>query len=321
MFHFVIALCLCASAAGTTAAEAPSVSIAFRLDEADLIPEGIAYDPQTRQFFLSSIHKAKVLAVSETGVASDFIKSGQDGVLGSLGMKVDAGRRRLWVLSNRDEGGRHLSAIHVFHIDSRTCLKNFVLDQASPQLLNDLALSPDGSAHVTDTKAGRVYAVSADLSRLALCVESADLLKDANGITLSPENGLLYVAANSWITIIDPQTGAMSPAGNPAGLAKYGIDGLVPYRGDLIGIVNEVSRVEDIHIARYRLSPDGKDVVGVTVIDKGNPLFNIPTTCVVVGDSLYCLANTSLGIYLSGRMKDKDQLQRPTVLKYPLRDR
>lgn len=321
MLSLVVALILSSSAAGAATADTTSVSVAFRLDEVDLIPEGIAYDPQTRQFFLSSINKAKVLAVSETGVASDFVKSGQDGLLESLGLKVDAGRRRLWVLSNKEEGGRYLSAIHVFHIDSSTCLKKFVLDRASPQLFNDLALSPDGGAYVTDTEAGRVYVVAADLSPPVLFGESADLLKGANGITLSPDNGLLYVAANAWITIVDPRTGAMRPAGNRADLAQYGIDGLVCYRGDLIAVVNEVQWAEDIHIARYRLSPDGKDVVGAAIIDKGNPLFNIPTTCVVVGDSLYCLANTSLGIYLSGQMEDADRLQKPTVLKYPLRDR
>jgi sugar lactone lactonase YvrE len=316
----IFALCLSVSTAAPAPVGSIPASVAFRVDEKDLIPEGIAYDPQTRQFFLSSINKRKVVAVSPAGKAADFVTTGQDGVLESLGMKVDAKNRRLWVLSNEESGGRYRSAVHVFHVDTRTCLKRFASESGAPQLLNDLVLTDDGSAYITDTEAGKVFEVPADLSRFELFAGPDDLLKDANGIAISPDNATLYVAAALGITLVGLETKALRPIGNVEAVGRQGIDGLVYYRGGLIGVVNGVKRVEDIHIARYRLSPDGREILAVSTIDKANPLFNIPTTCVIVGDSLFCLADTSLGVYLSGRMKDTDKLQKPAVLKYALRD-
>jgi sugar lactone lactonase YvrE len=59
------------------AAQAQSLpaTVAFRLDEKDLIPEGITHDSRTGRFFLSSINKEKVVAVDAAGKASDFVKS------------------------------------------------------------------------------------------------------------------------------------------------------------------------------------------------------------------------------------------------------
>jgi sugar lactone lactonase YvrE len=73
-------------------------SVAFTIEEKDLIPEGITYDPGTHQFFVSSINKEKVVAVSENGIAHDFIRRGQDGILQTLGMKVDVIKRRLCII-------------------------------------------------------------------------------------------------------------------------------------------------------------------------------------------------------------------------------
>lgn len=315
----IMALCLTASASTPAPVGSIPASVAFRVDEKDLIPEGIAHDPRTGSFFLSSINKRKVVAISPTGKASDFVKTGQDGVLETLGLKVDAKNRRLWVLSNEESGGRYRSAVHVFHVDTRTCLKKFASESGAPQLLNDLVLTDDGSAYITDTEARKIYEVPADLSRFELFAGPDGLLKDANGIAISPDNATLYVAAALGITLVDLKSNAIRPIGNAEAVGRQGIDGLVYYRGGLIGVVNGVKRVEDIHIARYRLSPDGREIVAVSTIDKANPLFNIPTTCVIEGDSLFCLADTSLGVYLSGRL-DTGNLRKPAVLKYALRD-
>jgi sugar lactone lactonase YvrE len=305
------------------AAQVPSIpaSVAFRLDEKDLIPEGITHDSQTGRFFLSSLNKEKVVAVDAAGNALDFVKSGQDGVMESLGLKVDGKNRRLWVLSNKDVDGRHLSAVHVFHLDSGTLLKKFVLDGKENQLFNDLVLARDGSAYITDTEARRIYFVPGDLGRLELFLESAEMLNSANGIAISPDQAVLYVAALKHLTLIDLKTKAMRPIGNPAAAADSGIDGLLFYHGGLIAVVNEVATEKDIHIARYDLSPDGREIRNRSIIDKANPLFNIPTTAVIVGDDLFCLADTGLGVFLTNQMSDRSKLRNPTVLKYRLTEK
>jgi hypothetical protein len=61
----------------------------------DLIPEGIAYDPVDDVFYVSSIYRRKVLRVERSDRATDFVGEEQDGMLGGLGVKVDAKRRLL----------------------------------------------------------------------------------------------------------------------------------------------------------------------------------------------------------------------------------
>ncbi len=78
---------------------------AFLLKERDLAPEGIAYDPVDRKFYVSSISKRKIVVVGADGVAADFKSSGQDGLGETLGMKVDAKRRFLWVVSDSSAPG------------------------------------------------------------------------------------------------------------------------------------------------------------------------------------------------------------------------
>ncbi|HEY0096281.1 MAG TPA: hypothetical protein VGB96_18270, partial [Archangium sp.] len=63
---------------------APRSTTAFTLSERDLIPEGIAHDPVTGTFFVSSIAKRKIVAVRPDGSVSDFATSEAqlDSVLG-----------------------------------------------------------------------------------------------------------------------------------------------------------------------------------------------------------------------------------------------
>ena len=42
-------------------------TVAFRVDERDLIPEGLAHDPVTGDFFLGSLFKRKIVRVGRRG--------------------------------------------------------------------------------------------------------------------------------------------------------------------------------------------------------------------------------------------------------------
>ena len=313
-----LVLCLAGGLAAGAAQIAPP-AVAFRVAEKDLVPEGITHDAQTGRFFLGSIRKEKVVAVDREGRASDFIPSGRDGVMEGLGLKVDVKRRRLWVLSNKDIDDRHLSAVHVFHVDSGALLKKFVLDDKAPRLFNDLVLMKDGSAYISDTNARRIYCVPGDLNRLEPFLESKEFLEEANGIAASPDEAFLYVAAAKHIALVEVSGKAIRPIEESAGVDDSGIDGLCYYRGGLVAVVNGVKTEADIHIARFALSPDGRRLLGKTVIDKGNPLFNIPTTAVIVGDDLFCLADTCLDVFLRNQMDDPTKLKEPTVLRYRLK--
>jgi len=59
---------------GSLPLDTQSVEVAFRISEKDLIPEGIAYDATSRSFFVSSIHKNKIIRIDERNKVTDFIK-------------------------------------------------------------------------------------------------------------------------------------------------------------------------------------------------------------------------------------------------------
>jgi hypothetical protein len=51
--------------------------VAFTLPERDLVTEGIGWDPKSGDFFVSSVHRRKVLRVSRDGRVADFVKEGR----------------------------------------------------------------------------------------------------------------------------------------------------------------------------------------------------------------------------------------------------
>jgi hypothetical protein len=290
------------------------VSVAFTIQEKDLVPEGITYDPVTHQFFISSINKKKVVAIDEKGIVRDFLRPGQDGILQTLGMKVDAQKRRFWVVSNDGSA----SFVHVFDIASGGLIKKFRLEKDSVHLFNDIALTGNGDAFITDTYSDVIYTVPADLTGLSPFIESDAMLKWANGLTVSPDNKILYVATGGGIIMINIKTLAVKPIVNPGNISTSGIDGLVFYGGSLIGVVNSKDDDSEMYIAKYKLSPDLEEITGMSIIDKGNPVFNLPTTCVIAEDYLYCLANTSLRLYFHGKTDSKEKFQNPVILRYKI---
>src|SRR6185436_3929221 len=59
---------------------------AFTIHEKGLITEGLAFDPVEETFFVSSVHKRKILSVSKNGEIKPFA-SEQDGLFSVLGSR------------------------------------------------------------------------------------------------------------------------------------------------------------------------------------------------------------------------------------------
>lgn len=315
----LVACCLATMAQENQAATPYPSAIAFTIAEKDLFPEGITYDPQTEQFFVSSIGKAKIVAIDKAGKKTDFIPPKQDGMLLGLGLKVDGRRRRLWAVSNSDWGKNVISGIHVYDIDSKKLIKKFFSERGAFPAYNDLVLLKDGGAYITDWKGNAVYHVPADLSRVELFVKSDDLLAVPNGINVSPGEAFLYVASETkGIVLVDLKSGEMKPIRNRLAVDTTGIDGLMLYQNSLVGILNCKADRREHCIARYQLSADGREIVAAAILDINNPLFDIPTTGVIAKGELYCLAATRLSSLKEDGTFDINVLKEPLVLKYRL---
>lgn len=73
-----------------------TATIVARLNDAGLLAEDLAYDVRTRTFYVSSIHRRKVFAVSAEGAIRDFVPPAQNGIWGVYGLALDAERGKLW---------------------------------------------------------------------------------------------------------------------------------------------------------------------------------------------------------------------------------
>ena len=128
-------------------------TVAYTLRERDLAPEGIAYDPADKSFYVSSISKHKIVRLAPDGSATDFKSSGQDGLGSTLGMKVDAKRRYLWVTSDLFDGDPKGSRFALYQYDLNTGALRFkhAAANGAEGFLNDVALNSKGEAFTTNT--------------------------------------------------------------------------------------------------------------------------------------------------------------------------
>jgi len=270
-------------------------TIAFILRERDLLPEGIAYDPVGKTFYVSSIGKHKIIAVHLDGSAKDFKASGQDGLGETLGMKVDAKRRILWVVSDSFAQGVQDKAERqgVFQYDLKTGALRFkhLLPPNSGGFLNDVALSSTGEAFATNTGTGEVFSASPDHDGLAPFLPPNSVVQ-ANGIAVSPDDKLLFVAGWIGVARVEIATRQVQLLAKPRNIADANIDGLYFHNGALVGIQNP-----DVHpgrVMRYYLNPARNTIERAEVLEAYNPIFDGPTTGTLVGDFLYFVANPQI---------------------------
>lgn len=268
---------------------------AFTLAERDLIAEGIAYDPVERVFYVGSIHRRKVVSVDARGVVKDFTGEGQDGLWDVLGMRVDAARRVLWVNSVAGaKAGEARGSSGVFKYDLKTgkLVKKYLLpNKPRAHLLNDVALNARGDAFISNSEEGSVYVVRAARDELETLVAPGTFIYP-NGVTLSPDERRLYVADfASGLSAVDVESGAVKAVEYAEGLIVHGADGLYFYRDSLVAIQNLRGPGR---VVRLFLNKEGDRVERERVVEAFNPLFEIPTTGVLVGDELFYIANSQL---------------------------
>ena len=187
--------------------------VAFRIADRELIPEGIAYDPHARIFYVGSTYRRKIVSVDRKGAVRDFTGEAQEGLLGVVGMKVDAERRLLWAVSTNAGGGMPgkglgrdclgCSAVFKYDLGKGRLVKKYVLgNKPNVHFLNDLTINSRGDAFITDTVTGDIYLISRGKDELELFVNLGPQAFP-NGIDLSGDEKHLFVAAAGGIRVVN----------------------------------------------------------------------------------------------------------------------
>ncbi|NTS39902.1 hypothetical protein HRG84_03215 [Flavisolibacter sp. BT320] len=288
--------------------------------ETDLIPEGIAIDNRNGKIYITSINRHKIIVVDGQGKTADFIEPGQDGFLEGLGLKVDEKRNWLWALSVLRQEKQFYSKIHAFDLTTGKTVQQYGIQDTVPHLFNDLAIDDRGNLFLTDTYYSAVYKLEPATKTLSLFVQSPQL-RYPNGLVFG--KGLLYIATyRNGLVWLDTATKRIEPVtGIKDTVLSHGLDGLV-FRDDvLFGVYNIGKERADDCLVRYQLTTDGKAVQTETVLAKGHPALEDPTTAALYQNNLYVLANSHLDAYNANKTSLKgieNKLKKPLILVVPL---
>jgi sugar lactone lactonase YvrE len=275
-----------------------SSTVAFTLPDKTLITEGVAHDPKSGDFFVSSIRHRKIVRVSRDGKVSDFIEPGRDGFYSVVALDVDPARNVLWASSQasaRMEGFRDVDDGRSFvaELDLATSRLRRRIEPpplSPPAHLSDLAVGPQGDLAVADPYTGRLYLLPAGAEALQILVDVGPLVSP-QGIAWSPDGKSLFVADyTQGLAKVDARKGTVRLLDVPVDSVVTGIDGLVWADGSLVGIQNGV---RPHRVVRHRLDASLEAIEEITLLERGNPHFDEPTLGVRVGASSVTLRTAS----------------------------
>lgn len=279
----VLAATAAAPAAWATGARpirAPRITTAFALTGDRVYPEGIALDPCNGDVYIGSYADGSVQrARPGARSAAVFLPAGADGRATANGLKVD-GAGRLWVTDST-------SGVAVYDVCDRALLARFDVPDDAPRFVNDLVITPDGTAFLTDSVRAVIYRVTpADLARTRggrapltprydlkglLTPRPADGFS-LNGVTTDGRHLFVVDMPAGELFRIDLRSGAVARVALRGGDLTHG-DGL-----DLAGRTLWVAHNTSHTISRWRLSQDG----GAAHLERRvtDPSLSIPTTLV-----------------------------------------
>ncbi len=270
--------------------------VVYTLSDPDLIAEDIAYDPASRTFFVSSVHKRKIVAIRADGSVADFVSSGADGVWAVFALAVDSHRHLLWATTaavpeglgfNKADTGK--TALLCYDISTRKLLKRYdLLSDGSPHALGDMTLSPSGDVYVSDGY-GLVYSLQLGASALE-ALSKPGQFRSPQTPALTPDGKRLFVADYSLgIGVIDLQSKSLSWLLHAKEIALEGSDGLYLSGHSLVAVQNGVTPSRIIQVS---LTPDLARAERFSVLEQASPSFGDPTHGVIVGNSFYFIGNS-----------------------------
>lgn len=299
--------------------------VAFRLQQATFIPEGLAFDDDRKAWFVSGAHERRIQRVTASGDEQDFVQPGAGGLWAPLGMAAESGRRLLWVASaavpemenaQPDEIGR--SAVLAYDLDTGRFRGRYLLDDGEPHLLGDLIAPYRGTLYATDSKAGRLYALDTAGGKFrALTPPGA--LSSPQGLVLSRDRRYLYVADyTQGLFRYALNGGELMRLEVAPGISVYGIDGLYRYDDDLIAVQNGI---RPHRVVQFTLDRGGKRVRHARVLAANHEEFDEPTLGVVVGRRFRFVANSQWNKFDDQhRLPPAEKLRRPVVMWVDLHD-
>lgn len=287
------------------------------IDRLGLIPEGIAYDPKSRRYFVGSVRTRTIFAIDEKRNVTELAR---DLPWGVFGMVFDPQRKVLWAATSalpQVEGFRQedkgKSALLKIDPRSGRVLETIRVSGTDEHHLGDVALAADGEVYVSDGATPVLYRVRGKTLEPFVRGPFASL----QGIAVA--GSLLYVADYSkGVFVIDRRTSDVRLLTVPANASVLGVDGLSTVDSKtLVGTQNGTS---PNRIIRIRLTSDGLGIAAVDTLLANAPALGDPTLGVIVGNRFAFNANAQWNFFADdGTIADPLQLKDAIVLSVPVR--
>lgn len=295
--------------------------VAWTIHDRMFIPEGVAYDPVTRAFFVSSQYRRKIVRIDPSGAVQDFVSSGRDGLWMVFGIAVDPARRLLWAVSTAEpamegftKADENRTGVFAYELATGKLARRYELaDRTAIHRFDDVTVASNGRVFASDGGSGAVYTIAPAGTSLEVFVPQG-MIQGPNGLTTTPDGRSLYVSDYAgFIFRIDTAFKAVTRLPAPTNVAMYGIDGLAWHNGSLIGVQNGV---DPSRVVQLDLAADGSRISAVRILDMNHPRVAEPTLGVVVGDTYYYVANSFGGLLRKPNSVLADQpLAEPVILK------
>ncbi len=286
--------------------------VAFTVPTKDLFPEGLAVDTEKQLFYMGSMHRRKIVRFTLHGTLSDFVKQGRYDLMPVGGVHVDPVDHSVW--ASTDAGEKHRPELLHFDTEGKL-LERYASPGSMPHDLNDLVLRGSREIFTTDTEGHHVYR----FDRASHKFTEMKLYRRVfypNGITLSGDGNLLFVADMLGVIRVDLLTNESEDVDPAAHNTLSGIDGLYWNHGEFLGVQYGTGAYR---VMRWRLSPDGRKVTASEVLERRTDLVSDPTTGAVLGDNFYFLANTGIYNLEDDKIVDPAKLEPVHVAVVPLK--
>lgn len=295
---------------------------AWIMRDRTLHPESVAAGEKNGVYYLSSVHRRKIVKVDQKRNVTDFTTPAQDGMTSVLGIKVDQSKKVLWACSSPMKEMQNYDTIASAAVFKYNLETGKLLAKYSPEIekqgfsFGDLLLNKHGEAFISDSQNNIVFKVNEATGKLEVYFTS-DEFWNIQGIAFSENEEFLFISDYiKGIYRLNTKTKELIQLMREPLVSLKSVDGLHWYKNSLIAIQNGV---KPMRVMRYILNPTLDKVVNYQVIDHNHPAFNEPTNGCIIGDTFYYVANSQWGGYDDQHnLKPVDQLQDIIILKADL---
>ena len=247
-----------------------------------VFPEGVAFQPSTGAFFVSSTTDGTIFRGQiGQGAAQPFLQPGQHERTTATGMKVDD-RGRLFI------SGGASGRMFVYDAATGGLIDSFKTTR-TPTFINDVAVLPNGDAFFTDSQSPVLYRVFTNSSGKLTLDEWIDFsgtpIQYGQGFNL---NGIAATADGKYLITVQSNTGKLFRIdAASAEIAEINLGSQALTNGDgilLDGRTLYVVRNQNGLIVKVQLAEDY--LSGTVSSSTTNPALAYPTTIAKAGDQL-----------------------------------